>query len=99
MTKQSPDLRGWEETLFSDLEDLDPIPRVHALGEAISRINPVLSELARNRRQVMMDLIESGKYTYPTLAATVGMRVQTVRRLVDEARAQRRTDEAEDEAA
>lgn len=99
MIKQSPEPRGWEETLFSDLDELDQIPRVHALGEAISRINPVLSELARRRRQVMMDLIESGIYSYPTLAATVGMRVQTVRRLVDEARAQRRTDEAEDEAA
>jgi DNA-directed RNA polymerase specialized sigma24 family protein len=99
LPKQSQEPRGWEETLFSDLEKLDPIPRVHALGEAISRINPVLSELARNRRQVMMDLIESGDYSYPTLAHTVGMRVQTVRRLVDEARAQRRTEEADAEAA
>lgn len=99
MTKQSTDQMGWEETLFTDLEELDPIPRVHALGEAISRINPVLSELARLRRQVMMDLIESGDYQYPSLAHTVGMRVQTVRRLVDEARAQRRTDEANAEAA
>lgn len=94
MTKQLQETKGWEETLFSDLAELDPIDRVQALGEAISRINPVLSQLARDRRQVMMDLIESGTYRYETLAPTVGMRVQTVRRLVDEARAQRRTDEA-----
>lgn len=94
MTKQSQKTEGWEETLFNDLAELDPIERVQALGEAISRINPVLSQLARDRRQVMMDLIESGTYRYETLAPTVGMRVQTVRRLVDEARAQRRTDEA-----
>lgn len=99
MTKQSKEPEGWEEILFFDLDKLAPIPRVHALGEAISRINPVLSELARRRREVLMDLIESGAYKYETLAATVGMRVQTVRRLVDEARAQRRTDEHEAEAA
>lgn len=99
MTKQSQVPKGWEETLFTDLEELDEIPRVHALGEAISRINPVLSELARRRRQVLLDLIESGTYNYPSLAATVEMRVQTVRRLVDEARAQRRTDDADTEAA
>ena len=95
MTNKSQAAKDWEETLFSDLEELDPIPRVHALGEAISRINPVLSELARRRREVLLDLIESGAYNYPALASTVEMRVQTVRRLVDEGRAQRRTDEAE----
>ena len=86
---------GWEETLFHDLEGMEPIPRVHALGEYISRINPVLSTLARMRREVLMDMIESQDYNYPSLASTVGMRVQTVRRLVDEARAQRRLDEAD----
>ena len=90
---------GWEETLFHDLAALDSISRVHALGEAISRINPVLSALARDRRNILMDLIESGEHNYSSLAATVGMRVQTVRRLVDEARAQRRSDEGEAEAA
>ena len=99
MTKNSRTQVGWEEILFTDLEELDPIPRVHALGEAISRINPVLSELARRRRKVLLDLIDSGAYNYPALAATVEMRVQTVRRLVDEARAQLRTDEAGQEAA
>lgn len=99
MSSKSKAPVGWEETLFRDLAGMDDIPRVHALGEAISRINPVLSELARQRREVLMDLIESGAYKYESLAATVGMRVQTVRRLVDEARAQRRTEEHEAEAA
>lgn len=86
---------GWEETLFSDLAQLDPIERVHALGEAISRMNPVLSALARDRRELLVEEIESGRYDYSSLAARVGMRVQTVRRLVDEARASRRADQAE----
>jgi DNA-directed RNA polymerase specialized sigma24 family protein len=102
LSKQSKDQKGWEETLFDDLEGLDDIPRFLALGEAISRINPVLSRLAAQRREVAMRLIESGQYSYSELAATVGFRVQTVRRLVDEGRAQRRTEELEedlDEAA
>lgn len=98
MNKQSKDPRGWEEILFEDLERLDDIPRVLAIGEAISRINPVLSRLAALRREVMVGLIESKEYRYEELAATVGFRVQTVRRLVDEGRAQRRT-EALEEAA
>ena len=97
MSKQSKD-RGWEEILFDDLEKLEDIPKVLALGEAISRINPVLSRLAHERRQVMVRLIESGAYRYEELAATVGFRVQTVRRLVDEGRAQRRTEALEDAA-
>ena len=97
MSKQSKD-RGWEEILFDDLGKLEDIPRVLALGEAISRINPVLSRLAHDRRQVMVQLIESGAYRYEELAATVGFRVQTVRRLVDEGRAQRRTEALEDAA-
>jgi DNA-directed RNA polymerase specialized sigma24 family protein len=98
LSKQSKDLRGWEETLFEDLDELEDIPRFLALGEAISRINPVLSRLAAERREVAVHLIETGQYGYSELAATVGFRVQTVRRLVDEGRAQRRT-EALDEAA
>ncbi len=99
MSNKSKAPLGWEETLFHDLAELDEIDRVHALGEAISRINPVLSALAKDRREILMDLIESGQHNYSSLASTVGMRVQTVRRLVDEARAQRRTDEADAEAA
>lgn len=99
MSKQSKGPKGWEEILFEDLEALDDIPRFLALGEAISRINPVLSRLAAMRRDVAVNLIESGAYGYTDFAATVGFRVQTVRRLVDEGRAQRRSEEEIEEAA
>jgi division protein CdvB (Snf7/Vps24/ESCRT-III family) len=98
LSKQSKSPRGWEEILFDDLENLEDVPRFLALGEAISRINPVLSRLAQMRREVAVSLIESGQYGYTDFAATVGFRVQTVRRLVDEGRAQRRSEEL-DEAA
>ena len=98
MSKQST-RKGWEEILFEDLERLDDIPRFLALGEVISRINPVLSRLAALRRDVAVNLIESGQYRYEELAATVGQRVQTVRRLVDEGRQQRRSEAQLDEAA
>lgn len=98
MSRHLKEHKGWEEILFEDLAKLEDIPRVLALGEAISRINPVLSRLARERREAMVRLIESGTYRYENLAATVGFRVQTVRRLVDEGRAQRRTEQLEDAA-
>jgi DNA-directed RNA polymerase specialized sigma24 family protein len=99
LTRQSRERKGWEEILFDDLEKLEAIPRFLALGEAISRINPVLSRLAAMRREVAVDLIESKQYRYEELAAEVGFRVQTVRRLVDEGRAQRRADHDLGEAA
>jgi DNA-directed RNA polymerase specialized sigma24 family protein len=98
LSRQSKDPRGWEEILFDDLEDLDDIPRFLALGEAISRMNPVLSRLAAMRRDIAVRLIESGQYEYSELAAMVGFRVRTVRRLVDEGRAQRRTEQLEEAA-
>lgn len=95
MSNKSKEPRDWEAILFDDLAALDDIPRVLAIGEAISRINPVLSRLARDRRDVMVNLIENKEYGYSELAHTVGFRVQTVRRLVDEGRAQRRAEESE----
>lgn len=92
MKKQLTEPRTWEETLFDDLEGLGDIARIQALGEAISRMNPVSSALAAQRRMVMVNLIESGQYNATSLAQTIGFRVQTVRRLVDEGRAQRRMD-------
>jgi hypothetical protein len=98
LRKLSEKIKSWEETLFDDLEDLDDVDRILALGEAISRMNPVSSALAARRRMVMVNLIESGQYSATSLAQTIGFRVQTVRRLVDEGRAQRRMDVL-DEAA
>lgn len=95
MSKQSKEPRDWEAILFDDLDRLDDITRLLALGEAISRMNPVLTRLARERRELVVDLIETKKYDYSTLAHTAGFRVQTVRRLVDEGRAQRRSEESE----
>ncbi len=98
MSRQSKERRDWEAILFDDLGKLEDIAQFLAYGETISRVNPVLSRLAAERRDVAVRLIESGTYNYSELAATVGLRVQAVRRLVDEGRAQRRAEDLEEAA-
>lgn len=90
---------GWEETLWAELDALSETERIVVAGEVVTRIGQsVLPLLGRERRVTAVKLIESKAYSYSSLAESIGSRIGTVTRLVEEGRRILR-DEAEVEAA
>lgn len=97
MTEQ-PELMGWEETLWAELEAMPDVEQLIASEEFVARIRIVSNLLARDRRLKTMQLIRDKKYTVAQLADLTGSTNVTIRRLVDEGRRIER-DDAEIEAA
>jgi len=79
---------SWEEAMWAELEaqpEVDQITLADEWGIHMSR--QLLTALARHRRVTIVKLIDSGAYTYATLADTLGVRVQAVKRLAEDGRA------------
>jgi DNA-directed RNA polymerase specialized sigma24 family protein len=77
----------WEEAMWAELDALPEAQRIVAIAENITRMSQgLLPLLGDERRLLAVQLVESKKYTYATLAESIGSRIGTVQRLVEEGR-------------
>ena len=80
--------KSWEEAMWAELEAHPKVDQITLADEwGIHMSRQLLTALARHRRLVIVALIDSGEYTYTTLADTLGVRVQAVKRLAEDGRA------------
>jgi len=78
---------AWEEAMWAELDALPEAERIVAMAENITRMSQhLLPLLGRERRTLAVQLIESKKYSYSSLAESIGSRIGTVQRLVEEGR-------------
>jgi DNA-directed RNA polymerase specialized sigma24 family protein len=78
---------GWEEALWDELDALPEAERIVAMAETITRMSQhLLPLLGRERRTLAVKLIEGKTYSYSSLAESIGSRIGTVQRLVEEGR-------------
>ena len=78
---------GWEEAMWAELDALPEAERIVVMAENITRMSQHLQPLlGRERRTLAVKLIESKKYSYSSLAESIGSRIGTVQRLVEEGR-------------
>lgn len=81
----------WEEAMWAELNEQPGPQQLVAATEYIAIMSRnLLRELGNFRRQKAIELIDSGKYTYGSLADEIGTHAGTVRRLVEEGRAYQR---------
>ncbi len=78
---------GWEEAMWAELDALPEAERIVVMAENITRMSQhLLPLLGRERRTLAVKLIESKTYSYSSLAESIGSRIGTVQRLVEEGR-------------
>lgn len=79
---------SWEEAMWVELEAQPKVDQITLADEwGIKMSRQLLTALARHRRVIIVELIDGGHYTYTTLADTLGIRVQAVKRLAEDGRA------------
>ncbi len=77
----------WEEAMWAELDALPEAQRIVAIAENITRMSQtLLPQLGDERRLLAVQLIESKRYTAATLADSIGSRIGTVQRLLEEGR-------------
>lgn len=86
MTEQQEEVMGWEETLWAELDAMEPVQQLISSEEYVARIRIVSNLLARDRRLLTMRLVRDKVYTVAQLADLTGSTNVTIRRLVDEGR-------------
>lgn len=81
----------WEETLWSELDRLDPTNQIIATGELIAKVNQeLLPALAERRRDVVCELLTQPEWDATKLAESIGARRGTILRLAQEGRSRQR---------
>jgi hypothetical protein len=89
----------WEEALWAEIRAQPDAHQITVAGEIIAEMQRrVVRDLAEFRRTKAVELIESGEYNYGSLADEIGNHAGTIRRLVEEGRAQRRERDAQQAA-
>jgi len=84
----------WEEAMWAELKEQPDAQQLVAATEYIATMSrKLLRDLGNFRRQKAIELIDSGQYTYGSLADEIGTHAGTVRRLVEEGRANQRDQE------
>jgi predicted DNA-binding protein (UPF0251 family) len=82
---------SWQQHMFAELEALPPHEQFKVAGAWITQITQsLLPELGRIRRENVLELLAQEGASIPTVAGELGMRRNTVSRLVDEGRSARR---------
>jgi hypothetical protein len=82
---------SWEETLWSELDGMEPTRQIIATGELIALVNQeLLPRLADRRRDIVCDLLRQPEWDATKLAETVGTRRGTILRLAQEGRSRHR---------
>lgn len=84
----------WEEAMWAELKEQPGPQQLVAATEFIAIMSRrLLRDLGNFRRAKAIELVESGQYTYGSLADEIGTHAGTVRRLVEEGRAHQRDQE------
>lgn len=78
---------AWEQAVWDELDRAQGHERMVLAAQIVGRMTQRLAtELGEDRRLTAVALIESGQYTYQTLADSMGIRVAVAQRLVAEGR-------------
>lgn len=84
-------MANWEEMMWAELEALPETEQIITCGEWITHITQkILPDLGKRRRETVVNLLEGPDMDYSKLADTIGARRQTIVRLAEEGRADRR---------
>lgn len=84
-------MANWEEMMWAELEALPETEQIITCGEWITHITQkILPDLGKRRRETVVSLLEGPDMDYSKLADTIGARRQTIVRLAEEGRADRR---------
>jgi|SRR5262245_2702435 len=90
---------SWEEKLWDELDELSLIEQYVATGEWIDLISrQLLVDLARRRRQVVLQVLALPEWDATKLAEEVGTRRGAIIRLAEEGRADARAERKRVEA-
>lgn len=82
---------AWEEAMWAELDALPEAERIVSIAEIITRMSQtLLPQLGDERRMLAVELVESHRYTAATLADSIGSRIGTIQRLLEEGRRLRR---------
>lgn len=82
---------AWEEAMWAELDALPEAERIVSIAEIITRMSQtLLPQLGDERRMLAVELVESGRYSAATLADSIGSRIGTIQRLLEEGRRLRR---------
>jgi hypothetical protein len=73
---------SWEESLWAELDQMEPTRQIIATGELIAKVN--------RRRDVVCDLLGHEEWDATKLAEQVGARRGTILRLAQEGRSRHR---------
>jgi HAMP domain-containing protein len=91
---------NWEDAMWAELDELDPLQQHVACGEWITIMQQTLvPELSVRRRVKLLEACEKAGWDYWQVAESIGSRRATVERLVNEARAHLRDREVHRDAA
>jgi hypothetical protein len=81
----------WQETMWSELDELEPLEQFAVSGEWITQMQQgLVPALAERRRAKLIEATEAVGGDYYLIAERIGSRKATVERLVNEGRAQKR---------
>jgi len=90
----------WEEAMWAELKAQPDAQQLVAATEYIATMSrKLLRDLGNFRRQKAIQLIDSGSYSYGSLADEIGTHAGTIRRLVEEGRAYQRDQDHAQQAA
>ena len=79
--------RAWEGALWAELQGMDRVGQVAALGEWITFITQeLLPALGDKRREMVRVVLEDPDWDAQRLAETIGARTRTIKRLATEGR-------------
>lgn len=82
---------SWEESLWAELDQMEPTRQIIATGELIAQVNQgLLPALADRRRDVVCELLGQDGWDATSLAEQVGCRRGTILRLAQEGRSRHR---------
>jgi len=84
----------WEDAMWAELEEMDPLARHVACGEWITMMQQeIVPALSVRRRLDLVDAAIAYEHDYLLIAEMIGSRKATVERLVNEGRAYQREQE------
>jgi len=86
---------AWEEAMWAELASQSPTDQIVTAGEWITRIQQsIVAELAKVRRDRVLELLSDPDWDATRIAESIGARRATITRLAEEGRAARREENA-----
>lgn len=82
---------SWQEALWAELDEMDPIEQIKKSAEWIEEITHVISPaLAVRRREKVLEALAQDGMEPTRLAETIGSQRSAIKRLAEEGRANQR---------